>query len=374
MGFFGVATSPGADGVPKIQRCHINLWTLGGLFGHRCSYFDVGLLIKAPKDGLRSLQIGVPFETSEDPTLALECLRHPMLNPVVSGLIFANDEVLNSADKTLKFGDEKTQVVGVDVPQCQLEQDPKDRTFSLWNIHLAPALKGRESGYVRIRFLIQRTGRMWRWQKSLFSKSGGLLDLRLYDERESVTVKNSDGFVSRAVPVKDLNAFSIMPAKFNATITTPEAVYVRALEGKVWRPYLKRRTNLGRQDKYLIYRWLAEDRLSIKSPVRIFQQFQRESSPWPSGRDFVLLLLAFALATLVFDIEFNSFDWVSDSLKGVSTFVTSGSPSAIGLYVLLSAAVLFAAVAKLSRKVGQFARGLRSRVDEFVYSLFIDNG
>jgi hypothetical protein len=367
VGFFGVAAIGDSEAPAAIRHCHLNLWTLGGLFGYRVCYLDVGLHLVAGAQPLQQFRLGLPVCTPEAPDQAIDSLKGRVENPTVASLIFARKDAVEGG--SVLIGDERVELVDIDRTQCSLAATPRTKDFSLWTVGLVTPLQPNQSGYLRIRFHIQGSGRLWLWGRSLLARNRAIVDLRVSDEREARTVPDGSEFISKLLPLDELNAFVIAPAAFAPAVTTPEAEYVRALEGQIWEKYLGRRTDLRRDQKFLIHHWRVTSPTTADHPFRAFLLLERRRSLLPSWSDLMPVLLAFALALALLDVEFRRLDWVGSVLH----FLTAG----IHLPITAVAIVAFIGVmVKAWNKLRDLSARMRRtarRIDQSLYSMKIDS-
>lgn len=367
MGFFGVATAGGSDAPPAIKHCHLNLWTLGGLWGYRVCFLDVGLHLVAGDEPLDEFRLGLPVCTPNSPDQALDTLKGRMENPKVASLIFAREDAVQNG--SVSIGEESVRLVDIDRTRCSLAEKPRTKDFSLWTLALVSPLQPKEAGYVRVRFHIRGAGRLWLWERSFFARNRAIVDLRVSDEREARSVPDASEFISKLLPLDELNAFAIAPAAFASTVTTPDAEYVRALEGKMWEGYLGRRTDLRSNQKFLIYHWRERGRTTPDNPFRSFLLLDRRRSILPSWSDLMPVLLALTLAVVLLHVEFRSFEWVDAVLR----FFTSGVHIAFTLLALVVIVGLLLKTWKYVRGLTEWLRRTARWIDQFIYSLKVDN-
>jgi len=372
MGFFGVAAVGAVDHAPTIDGCHLNLWTLGGLTGYRVCCLDVGLAITAKGHTVSKMQVGIPAVTPDSPRRAIEPLAHHMRDPAIANLIFAREDAL-VADELLIAG-RPFKILDLDRPECSMAEHPRDKHFSLWTLQLAKDLGSEESGYLRFRFHIRRPGRLWVWQRSLLARNRAIADLRVCDEREAHSVNDISGFTGHLLPLGSLDSFVIAPASFSPSTTTPEPSYVRGLEGRVWEKYLGRKTDLGRNEKFLVHRWKAK-KLPVtgKSPFRGFLQLERRRSLMPSWSDLMPVILALSLAAALFNIKWRDLSWIKVGLGAASTFLFSGLPSFSGLYAVLAFVLFGIAVRQGLLNLFRSMSDVGGRIDRWVYSFGVSN-
>lgn len=367
MGFFGVASADEANSDLSIDHCHLNLWTLGGLTGYRVCCLDVGLAISAGERSVKRIRLGIPAATVDANHLALKSLCREMQDPTIAGLIFAREDVLHHG--MLNISGRDYRVLDLDRPACEMAKQPRDKYFSLWTLTLADALEACDQGYLRVRFHIRRPGRLWVWHRSLLARNRAIADLRVNDEREALAVKESSEFTSHLLPLGTLDSFVIAPALFTPSVTTPKPSYVRGLEGRIWEGYLGRRTDLKRNQKFLVHRWRAPNEpVTPEKPFRGFLNLERRRSLLPSWSDLMPVILALILVAVLFDVHWNNLHWGSDAAEAIGRFLFAGLPSPSGIYAVALLLVFYFAFRDALGRAATGLRGFSGRVDYWVYS------
>lgn len=275
MGFFAVLRGS-ADAAPfSIRECHLNLWSLGGI-GRRVFKFDVGLWLEAERE-FADLQIAIPFGSSQHKDLADVTRNHQ-----ISELIFSGPPPAKP----------------VSVFSAEVDEKLSGKDYTLWNVELAQKVATKESIYVRLRFEVDDKGRVWTWKRWLFGSYGATVDIRVAEVREAVGVRNWEGLKDRIVTIDALYLFVIAPSTLQATGMSPAPTYIRLLEGKAWKPYIGRATDLFHSDKLVIYQWRnfssEKDAKPIdpQHPYRVFLDLNRASV---LGNPIVASVVAFAI-------------------------------------------------------------------------------
>ena len=361
MGFFAVVS----DRTPapfQVEKCHLNLWTLGGLFGYRVCYLDVGLLLAAGDEDTDSFRLALPVATRPN---ALRSLRDEMRDATVGSLIFAREEVVFG--DSVVIDNEKVPLLQVANANCSRSDHPDRRNFSEWRIALSEKLAAGRSGYLRLRFVVHTPGRVWLWRPSLPLRGGAVVDVRVSDEREAQTVPDADELTRKIVPLEELEVFVIAPAAFEAAAVSPEPRYIRSLEGRVWEGYLKRSTDMRRAAKFLVYRWKGVGVTSAR-PFRGLIQLRRHPLPLPTLSQLSWGVAFLAIFVLVTDVKLQA-GALRDCLDDIWAFLTGGwFGPAITLAALLTGVILAVNAWDLSKRARERFAGLLGRIDEFVYS------
>ena len=246
----------------QVDECHLNLWSLGGWFGRRILYFDVGILFKPEVDAVSNISVLVPFPVDIPPKdarpqgpAAWANLGGRLTNDETGRLVFGEPvATVNQHQVRLASGKE---FLIANVLRCGRASEPSDGAtqaeMSIWNITFDPIPAGRLA-YLRVRFRAATGGRTWVWGRS---KRTAVVDLRVNELRESASASPevTRSLEKRFKRIEKLNALVIAPAWLESHVVSPETRYVRLFEGRVWEPYLGRVVDLRRSDKLLIYHW-----------------------------------------------------------------------------------------------------------------------
>lgn len=147
--------------------------------------------------------------------------------------------------------------------------------FSLWRIKFPQVVSSTRDSYVRIRFRLLRSEKLWEWHKCAFVRNRAVVDFRVADARGVTAVPNANALVRRLLPVERLNLFVIAPFWLRMRFASPNLEYTRLFEGAIWEKYLDRATGLWRTDKLVIYQWEATD-VGPQKPYRAFLELDRE--------------------------------------------------------------------------------------------------
>jgi hypothetical protein len=252
-----------------VDACHLNLWSLAGLFGRRVFLWDVGLTLEAAAGGekeVKKIDLLLPFVTEPD---AFKDLSKEILDQNVARLVFGKSVTADVNTRMVTYpADANRPSLKVEpIFKATLDDDfQKDKwlrraNLSLWTIEFASPLKHGQKSYVRIRFRMRTQGRTWLWMRS---KRVALIDVRVADIREIVVPLEAGSKLEavglRSVPLSRLNVFVIVPGYLLFRATSPATHYVRLFEGRVWEPYLGgRAVSLWKQEKLMIYQWRFPD-------------------------------------------------------------------------------------------------------------------
>jgi hypothetical protein len=289
MGFFAVLRDEPEDNFDVIA-CHLNLWSLGGLFGHRVFLFDVGLRLKNKQErGLTKIRLAIPFGTDKE---SLEDLHDLMLNQSSARLIFGKPVTIDGS--TIDYeGGVQVLVANISSNESQLHTELSDlgKGYSLWTIKISPSIKSGEECYARVRFELRNLGRAWVWKRSGLAKTGALVDLRVADVRQAVSEWNA--LEDQIVPIQGINVFVISPASLQFRATSPSFHYMRLLEGRVWEPYLRRSSDFRRSAKLVIFEWRnnAGSQVDPAHPFRVLLDLSYEFGLLPLGNHLLTAVL-----------------------------------------------------------------------------------
>lgn len=287
MGFFAVARDP-TDHTFEVSQCHLNLWSLAGLFGRRVFLLDIGLRIKAGGDGdVSRFQLAIPFGIDEK---GYEDLYEYFIQLRIAELIFGRPVTVSASRIRIEyFINGKTSFDEINVtPISRAEIDKKlsGKDSSFWTVNLTKPITSGSESYIRIRFKVRSVGRVWVWKRSFFAKNGALVDLRIADIRGTQQKSEWKGIQDRIIAIKKLNLFLIASNSFQIRSASPELHYMRLFEGRVWEPYLGRAVDLFRTEKLVIYEWRNNSTISTTDPFRAFIDLGREFGTTSLGNHF----------------------------------------------------------------------------------------
>ncbi len=175
---------------------------------------------------------------------------------------------------------------------------------SYWQIKLTTPLPSNDKAYVRVRFEVHTLGKLWFWKPL---KSGAIIDLRECDIREAVSIDEWQSLVELIVPIDDLRVFVVTPWYLPYQVASPNLEYIRLLEGRMWKQYLKRSTSLIKTEKLLIYYWKVEGKYATDSqkPARIFLDINR-SFQHATYMEIIGVFVLFVLSCIVAIVLTNS--------------------------------------------------------------------
>jgi hypothetical protein len=266
MSYFALVTAN--DGKQfSIKHCHINFWSLPGLIKRKL-FFDVGFHIVAIDDGVKNVDVALPFAAE-----SLADVSSPLHTRETSQLIFRNESVKGR----ISFADAKDiEIFSINEDDSKAAKK-QEKNRSLWHISIPEMSAGKER-YFRVRFTVKNCGRMWNAKRHLFLNYGALLDFRVADTREVPGDPVWDGVRERIVPISELNFFVIAPLTLQMQNASPLLYTSRVLEGDSWEPYLRRKT---RGERMIIYQWNknypeANDPITTVRPYRVFLDLSKE--------------------------------------------------------------------------------------------------
>jgi hypothetical protein len=274
MGFLGIMRDP--RGVAfQLPELNVNLWVLPGLFGRRVVYLDVGIHLRAPSESaLSSFVLLLPGGTGEE----VVDLATSLTDPKVAKLIFGEQVEIDVNEGRLCFVEgEDVEILPISKTETSKVAAKSDSNFSHWHIQLARTV--RETAYVRLRFRVRTRGRMLLIRGFGMFASRILIDFRVSDLRESVTVPDQAIYQQALLPIEKLTCHAILPTRFRAPPVGASTLVLppRLLEGTVWESYLGRATYLLRQGKLTVFPWHHDDRITLNRPFRAFIDVARDT-------------------------------------------------------------------------------------------------
>jgi hypothetical protein len=265
MGFFAILRTDDSPQDFVIEDCHINLWSLSGIFGGRCFLWDIGLRITAGAAPLSSIRVALPAGSASG---GVTDLAQKLTNQGTAELIFGKPVTLNG--DTVDYGKGYTEILAIDSAGSKLEEENSTDDFSVWTIKLAKPISVSTSAYLRFRINATKIGRCWTWRSSLLERKRIIIDFRLCDIRELWYLKNRNSLKHAIHTIQSLNFFVIIPARFRLAADGPPAYYSRILEGYAWRSYLQRLPSFFVKEKLIIHQWRNKEPVNLDTPLRIF--------------------------------------------------------------------------------------------------------
>lgn len=229
----------------QVERVHVNLWCLEGLFGRSRFLLDVGVRIRTQSRSPEGFGVALPALTD---ATALTDITNDLLKLPVAQLVFGGPVTL--AGTRLSFGGEQMRLAPIDMDSSTLDRTGRD--FSSWELRfLSPSAKD-EVTYTRVRFRLGDPGALWRWEDPGIWRVGALVDVRLADLRDS---RHLAPYSGRVLSADRVGYFVVAPPRLHLQHASPELRYARVLEGRSWEEYLHCATDLRRSTKLLIYHW-----------------------------------------------------------------------------------------------------------------------
>jgi hypothetical protein len=302
-----------------------------------------------------SFSVALPFGTGDK---AISDLRETILDHSSGQLIFASPVRIDG--DVIDYGRGPVRLGRVILAETKRDQSRSGRDHSLWTVRFAPALGNGDRMYLRFRCAVANPGQAWIWKRSLFAKDGALIDIRVSELRETVTVPDWMAFQDDIIPINKLNCFVIAPAFLQARAMSPQPQYIRLLEGRVWERYLGRPAEWFSRRRLIIYHWRVakEDQtVSPTNPFRAFLDLSREFGHVRFGhhvRSAVVLLVALALAM------YGILPVWSAAKGAVFDFVSSQRRNLSIVGILIPAAYILWNLFKQRRPVVDFVHFLRS--------------
>ncbi|MFC8190364.1 hypothetical protein ACFUMH_01740 [Cellulomonas sp. NPDC057328] len=351
MGYFAVLAPQGAskDQLPRVSKCHLNLWSLPGLGSRRLLYFDVGVELATAGLAISDFRLLLPFRIEEgkwpDGTSVVQDLQSHVVDQDTAELVFGGPvRIEQSAGAVAIYvGDyaEPVNVVRVNASQCEVSEDLKSREDStLVRVVLQQPVGPNSRAYVRLRFRVFGSAPLWRWSRS---SGGAEVDFRLYDVRESSFAEQERHLRDVMLEVDVLNIFVMAPSRLVVAARSPEFRYVRRLETGAWLKYLKGATFRGSGDRIAVYYWrhrrkTEEDgqakngATNPDNPFRILLSLHRpQARSWYSLAllNFVGVMLAWGAVRLGGWVLASDIHLDLASLKGVLVFVFGASLASV---------------------------------------------
>lgn len=343
MGYFAVLSAP--DGPTfRVRACHLNLWSLGSAIpSRRLWYLDVGVHIEAPAAmapaadpgaqrapaALTAFQLRLPIDVESG---GENDLYDALSSRDTAELVFGGPvDVFSDRDtdvQRLVFSDGDLTGARVDERKIVRGEDGSDPYTSIVTVPLQRPVPPGESRYFRVRFRVYRPGPTWRWRGPWLARTGGRLDLRVADVRESRFAQEERALRDRVLPIEALNVFVMLPRWLKTTLSYPGLTYVRTLEAGAWTSYLGGAPHVGAPARLTVHYWKHAARpdgspataaVTKDKPFRVFLEAERHSpfyGWWGYLRIALGVLLALALAgpgldaARAVDLPAPSISWV----------------------------------------------------------------
>jgi hypothetical protein len=321
MGSFAFLRKP-EDPAYTIEECHINFWSLGGLFSRRIFFFDVGAMIgvAAPDINISLIHLSLPFSTlgaqSEWKDLGELMVSDRDTTQLVFGRSTRLEDGLITFDavpavgpleaERANAGAKKLPIKLVSISEANLTVEGKNAPY--WSLTLSEPISKENTSdvgqrrYFRIRFITRNPERMW---TTMNSGSVAIGDFRIGDTREILAKQSRailDVIESRFVPIQNLRLFLIVPCYLLYRASSRDAYYMRMFEGEIWKKYLDRRVNLFNNEKLMIYQWRNKDGEIIDIKDRRTEAFKASIVLSKQGSGFswtALISTLFGLAILL---------------------------------------------------------------------------
>ena len=303
MAFFAVVKEH--DDSLDVLQCHINIWCLGGILGHNNFVWDVGLRLKGMADKkVTKIYLAFPFASEGT---RLEDLHNRLIHQHTAELVFGSPVKIDGDEITY---DERPVVLGRLDTSTRVE-DKCGTDHSFWEIAISPPLAKDQELYIRGRIQIARCGSTWVWKRSLGRKNGALVDLRVSDVREAVSVDSWGSFKDRIVPIQKLNLLVIAPDYLQMRAVSPPLRYMRLLESRAWEKYLGQSPNFRSRRRLIVYHWRSEkgQPVDVKTPFLAFLDLSRDYGFIRPANHIRAAVLIVAIASIAYGYKFANGAW-----------------------------------------------------------------
>lgn len=276
MAFFCVLSEPSSLVKVRVLKLDINFWLLPGL-GRRRLYCDVGVklsVLEAP-DGMNAkpleFKLGLPFELEEKPKFS--DLSGLLYNDggAMASLVFGNSaepprHVENSGWQ-YDDGEHIILLTANHQESLRIVKASKDSNskYSIVSVRSEPNVGAGQVHYMRLRFLVGDSGRVWLWQKVGMRRAYAIGDFRVNEFRDLPVFENSAFNIARALPVDRINLFFVATSKLKAGRVSPAPRYVRVLERDSWEKYLQRKLSRKQGEVFVITYWRNDAKPAAES-------------------------------------------------------------------------------------------------------------
>ena len=139
----------------RIDECHINLWSLRGVFC-RIHFFDVGLLLSSSEE-FESVRVAVPFGTDEK---SLRDLYECTLRDPTAKLLFGREADVQADSSTISwktaYATRRAQAVRISEQHSKLDAELSTKNRSVWDIKLSRQIPKDTPIYIRARLELRK--------------------------------------------------------------------------------------------------------------------------------------------------------------------------------------------------------------------------
>jgi hypothetical protein len=330
MAFFAIIRDH--DDSFEVLQCHINIWCLGGIFGHSNFVWDVGLRLKGTVDKkVTKIYLALPFSADGS---GVEDLHDRLIHQHTAEIVFGSPVKIDGDEITY---DDVPVVLGR-VDTSKRIEDKCGPDYSFWEIAIAPTLAKDKELYVRVRIPIACCGSTWVWKRSLGRKNGALVDLRVSDVREAVAVGTWGSFKDRIVPIQTLNLLVIAPDFLQMRAASPTLRYMRLLESRAWENYLGRSPSLLGRRRLIIYNWRSQkgEFVDVKRPFLAFLDLSRDYGFVRPANHVRAAILIVAIAALGYGygpgLASGAWSWVGQFARQNTLVSILGGASALTIF------------------------------------------
>ncbi len=360
MSYFSILkpNAPGA-GVYTVQQYHINVWSLPGLLGHRPMIIDIGVLYTPDGNApVTALEMVIPARVVKQIDLSKE-----VLDSENARLIFGRHYESGTSDTLILKERGPVRVIAaisiLDETKLERITDEAQGQLTALRVGLAGA-PANTAAYSRIRFVVDNSANLCRWNRVLGRRSGAIIDLRVHDPREGGAGANAPAAIhTRDLPIENLEAFFMLPQRFHIGGQNPPLTYTRTLEGPRWRDYLRRGASGPlRREVLLVHRWSKRSdeygpAVSPERPFRGYLQFERVPS-LRAPSDLLLAALAVVLLSWAAFTQAHlrsgitsTANWVAGATEAFDHALLAG----VTLLIILTLAAKIGRVPKILRRV-----------------------
>ncbi len=337
---------------------------------------DVGVLYRANgAKPLEALEMVIPARVVKQIDLSKEVLKSENAR-----LIFGRHYVSNTSTQLELKGIGRVRVIAVATigEDSKLDRLPTEGGKDLTALRVAvPEVPKDVPLYSRVRFVVDSGGSLWRWNRVLGRRSGAIVDFRVHDPREGGAGANAPPQIrDRDLPIANLEAFFMLPDRFQIAGQNPPLTYTRTLEGSRWKSYLRRGAGSAlRREAILVHRWskltdAVGPAVSEERPFRGYLQFQRVPGLRATS-DLVLQALGTVLLAFAVFAGLSLRGGLKDSFDWLGNVPPAGYHLAVaaGITIVVVVSWVFAKIGKIPKAAHRVKRSFK-RAEHWWYRKF----
>jgi hypothetical protein len=246
-----------------VEKLDINIWLLPSVVGTNTVYCDIGLKLKPDESHTTaenmSLSLGLPFLIDgppQDLTKLFYSSNSTSHNRTIANAVFGNS-ALPYGDKDTRYDDGDGVIVFSSVKRVDEKDilDSKEHVYSIVPIIVTNMAGVNEANYVRLRFRVRQSRRLWKWHRVSGRRKFSVSDMRVNEFRENPSVEGHPELASQALDIRAVHCLAIFSSKLRIAQINPQPRYIRVLERSIWETYLGRSASKRGGEIFVITYW-----------------------------------------------------------------------------------------------------------------------